>query len=227
MNSVHALWRRKNLPFELNEHQGPSEGPYWEVGFGRLSVLLCSVHGVRHRRGGEESTSPPKANDANTGGLVRTLSNDIQCSYAIVLRTEPWVDANSDLAHPLKLELALSLPKSGVRSVVDIHGMTDHHKVDIAIGLSSNEPSSTALADLIATPLEEAGFRVDRDGSTSGLQARGAGTMTTWAQQLGYQAIQVEIAKRCRSFRDTSPEQLCLLYGALRRGLLATTDSNL
>ena len=200
-------WLALNLPFLQNGSCGPLEGPAWSVVEGVRPVTLTAVHGVVHARPGAER----KRTEANTGGLVLALADHCACWAGVVRRSSSDDDANWSDEHPLKRALVDRGAVGSGRVVVDVHGMTDAYGVDIALGPGSRTDGSLELAEVAAKCFESARFEVDADGTRTGLDGAREGTVTRWAQSLGCSAIQVEIARRDRSFLGDTARRIRLL----------------
>ena len=194
-------WAELNAPFTANSNHGPKEGQRWIIDW-RSPLVVSAVHAVDHVRDGRW-----KHTDAGTGGLAMALGEIVGCSTVAVTRSLPMMgDANWDSYHPLKAQLATLGHIDDDSVLIDLHGMKDGHGADVIIGSGAGSPKSAALARRIATHLEAANVSTDPDGARRGFGATNAATMTSWAQQLGATAIQVEIS---RSFRATqSPDKL-------------------
>ena len=117
---------------------------------------------------------------------------------AIVTRSTETTDANASNSHPLKVALGELLTGSSV--LVDIHGMGDHSTFDVAVGLGNGGASESA--DIAADCFRRFGFCVDEDGSGTGFTASHSTTMASWAQTLGADGFQLELARRHRTFRS-------------------------
>lgn len=216
LEAVERRWWMLNRIFTERDNLGPDSGPRWTIEARPSQLLLTAVHGVWHRRPGVGL----KANDANTGGLVRVLAETLGSSGAWVLRAvdEPS-DANADATHPFKDALVSAGVVSPGSVVLDMHGMTASAGVDIAMGFGEDLPSAN-LAQRLAAVVEAHGLRVDLGGRHTGLTAAGDGTMAAWAQHLGALAVQIEIARRWRSFKSPVSDRIRLL-AALREGAIA------
>jgi hypothetical protein len=196
-----------DTPFTENDLHGPSDGPQWLIEPAERPVVFTAVHGVVHHR----PLVGSKSAEARTGGLVLALGTALRAGVGVILRTTEGADANFDPDHPFKRAL-LRQGLIGVgTALLDLHGMTDHHPVDIAIGRGADPERAEPLAELAVTAFEEQGFGVDPDGARCGLTGSGPGTVTTFAQRHGAIAIQVEIARRNRTFLTGSDRRLRLL----------------
>lgn len=152
-----------------------------------------------------------KSAEARTGGLAQVLAASLDTSVAVILRGVGEPDANFDPQHPLKLALLQQQLVGPRMAVIDLHGMTDDHAPDVAIGWGPHPELAEPLAALAVTAFEENGFRVDPDGAESGLYGAGDGTITTFAQRHGSPGIQVEIARRNRTFLSGTERRFRLL----------------
>jgi len=179
-----------------NDLHGPLTGPPWLIQAGARPVLFSAVHGVVHHRPGVGM----KSAEARTGGLALVLAALLHTSVAVVLRATDTPDANCDPHHPLKQALSEQGLVGPTVAVIDLHGMTNDHRPDIAIGWGPDPQLAAPLAGLAASAFRAQGFEVDPDGRHSGLYGAGDGTITTFSQRHGSPAIQVEIARRNRTF---------------------------
>ncbi len=189
-------WTSLNAPFTERGGKGPSAGPDWLVESGAPRLLVTAVHGVRHVRPGRGW----KAQDAGTGGLARALAEVTKWSAALVLRSERSDgDANFDDRHPLKEVLVQAgLPGAG-GVLLDLHGMAGRVGVaDLALGLGRADERSLALAEVIAAAAGDQGLSVTSDQRVTPFTGTSAGTMTSWAQDLGAAAVQIEISPQLR-----------------------------
>jgi hypothetical protein len=209
-NPLVRQWTELNAPFASNSNRGPKAGPRWIIDW-RGPLVVSAVHAVDHERDGCWKNA-----DAGTGGLAMALSINLGCSKVAVTRSVPMMgDANWDDYHPLKAQLD-KLGYIDERTVyIDLHGMKDGHGADVFIGCGDGSPSSTALAQRIATHLEGARVTTDPDGASRGFGATGAGTMTSWAQRRGATAIQVEISRSYRAAQSAEKSRERLITGLL------------
>ncbi len=208
-------WHRRNLPFTENDYHGPAAGPSFEITVRDPKLILTAVHSVKHCR----PNQPAKANDANTGGLAAVIAEEVGYSAGIVRRSLSRADANSTNDHPFKRALARELGVAAGTTVIDLHGMSDTWSVDIALGIGVKSHESRQLALALSDVFRSFGLVVDEDGSATDLRANGTGTVTRWAQDRGAVAVQIEIARRWRSFLVPVDDRIRLL-SALREALL-------
>lgn len=192
-----AGWLRLDAPFMANDLHGPADGPAWLLERGRHPLVFTAVHPVVHWRPGWGR----KSAEARTGGLARLLAAGLGSSAATVLRAAGGPDANVDATHPFKAALAAGGLVGPGAVIIDLHGMTDRHPADVAIGRGPLPSPSTEVADAAVAAFREQGFVVDPDGGRCGLTGSGPGTVTAFAQHHGAAAVQVEIARRNRTFR--------------------------
>jgi len=217
LQALERQWYLRNLPFTENDFNGPEEGPDFEITVRDPKLIVTAVHAVKHSR----PSQPSKPNDANTGGLAAVVAEEVGYSVAIVRRARGTDDANSTDDHPLKRALVEQLDVTTGATVIDLHGMSDATKFDVAVGIGVNSDESRMLALSLSKVFRAYGLVVDHDGSATGLRANRPGTMTRWAQGRGAVALQIEIARRCRSFLVPIDDRIRLL-SALRESLLTT-----
>ncbi len=215
-------WREANLEYEGNGGWGPSDGSPFRLNPGTApkslrTVLITAVHGVRHRRAGAT-----KANDANTAGLAVVLAERLGASLAVIRRDEESEDANRASDHPFNRAVERAGLLVPHMLVADLHGMADRSDdIDVALGWACHSPSGAA-AQILAAHLESVGYRIDGDGSRTGLGATRDGTVTRWAQRGGATAVQVEISRALRTFAAGSdPLRSGHFAAALASGIAA------
>ncbi len=175
-------------------------------------MIVTAVHGVRHTR----SAATGKANDANTAGLALVLARALKVGCGTVARSDEQLDVNSDPQHPFKTALLAQLEPAEGSFLVDLHGMTDVHGVDVAVGVGADPDARTiATGERAANLLTNRGLTVDLGGTITKLNGAGPGTMTTWARAAGLVGIQIEVRQGLRSFRSPKPERVRLLAGLI------------
>jgi hypothetical protein len=145
-----------------------------------------------------------KMSEPGTGTLARLLATELKGVAAVNISDVG--DANWDAAHPLKEILAECGYAAAGSYLVDLHGMTDQHGIDIAIGPGRFPDRSASMMEPLRIALELAGFTVliDTDGRFA---ARGEHRVTSWAQARGADAIQVEISATLRRLTPDHPRQ--------------------
>lgn len=209
-------WSELEERFSADSYAGSSDDDVI-YRFDQSPTVVTAPHAVRHTRNGRE-----KDEDLRTGGLALLLAQERALGYACVGRLLPCDDANSSNDHPIKSAISAALDSpDGLATVIDLHGMSDDHGVDISIGLGRSElPINRRLGEVFAAELTNAGMTVDLGAEITGFRARGRSTLTSWAQHRGLAAIQIEIASRLRFRSRPQPPRLLLV-----EGLLAALDS--
>lgn len=160
-----------------------------------------------------------KMSEPGTGALARLLASELRGVAAVNLSDVG--DANWDADHPLKEMLGDGGYVGAGSYVVDLHGMTDQHGIDVAIGPGRFPDRSRSMIEPLRSALDVAGFTVlvDTDGRFA---ARGEHRVTSWAQSLGADAIQVEISATIRRLALDHPRQRDL-QGAFMDALTSLT----
>jgi hypothetical protein len=212
--SSEARWRAAEAPFAVDGYRGEATAEPIRLVQRRLDVVLSAVHAVKHYRDGK-----PKCQDEATGGLALELGRSLRWSVAVVQRENQDVDdANANPFHPIKLALeTLGLPCSD-GLLVDLHGMSARHGIEISIGLGVEDARSVSIGSSVAHSLEKAGFVVDLGARVTGMRGQRKGTMVSWAQARSAAAIQIEIGPAGRRTKST-PEQRQRLLVSLERAL--------
>jgi hypothetical protein len=133
-----------------------------------------------------------KPADLFTGSLVELLGESANVSVLTVTRTphqwERWSERDD------RFTQLLGPAATGRLLVVDFHGMSDKHGIDLCFGLGSN-PSAVARAAV--SSLTEV-FADRRSAVGDPFPATADHTVTAHLQASGVPSIQVEISSRLR-----------------------------
>ncbi|MEM9777902.1 MAG: hypothetical protein AAF902_25215 [Chloroflexota bacterium] len=180
----------------------------FKVTTGIRPILLSAPHSTRHSRNGKH-----KMEEEFTAGLARLLAEETGC-HAIYNQWETADDPNWDQQAVYKKHLAKLVERQDIKLVIDLHGMTNRHKIGVALGTINGR----ACPDY-ERPLQQAflaaGFEdipvgelltlttsswgrlvVNHPKFTGGIKSH---TITRFASQtLGVQAVQVEITSSAR-----------------------------
>lgn len=106
----------------------------------------------------------------------------------------------------------VELIEQGVaHTVVDLHGMAAHHRLDVCIGIGNDTPDESI--EHLYKLLDAAGLSW---GINEPFAGRGAGTVRTTARAVGVAAVQLEIGPRCRN-PFSAPEPTAALMVALSK----------
>lgn len=217
MNSkqIAAQWVALNQPYASNSNRGagmPDSVAYAERGSSTL--LLTAPHAVRHYR--NEDLKDKKA-DVWTGSLCEILGEklNVPTLTAAGFKQEwhTWDERNDDF----KSIVAAAADRQAF--VVDLHGMQDHHNVDICIGLGPNPSEKVMIfADKLRTALAPLNVAINKP-----FDATPSFTVTSFVQLRGGDGLQIEIASRLRrpkSNPDGSAYFVQVLASALREASL-------
>lgn len=151
----------------------------------RPEVLVTAPHASTHERDGRV-----KLADRGTGGLALLLAEQTGCAAVACLPSAPG-DANHDPSHPLKDWVDQLRPRP--RVVIDLHGFSSRYGVEIDIGTGAGDVPPGVPAAL--HPLATYGWTITTDAV---YDASGPNTVTSWAQDRGMLAVQLEIAAQLR-----------------------------
>ncbi len=193
-------WDEYEIDFRANEYRGNFGDEQVRITpYGNKRLVLSSVHGLQHSRQDENRI---KEEDEGTGGLCLALGELLDITTAVVLDGTLLNDANCDLDHPIKNELAaVGLPpKDGV--LIDLHGMGLYskksgdrfkHEQDIVIGMGLELVATATVGETLANAFHDENMVVDLGGNKTGWRAKDPERMTMWAQNRGVSAVQIEI----------------------------------
>ena len=147
-------------------------------------VLLVAPHSVRHWRDGKV-----KGGEPGTGALVRALAEAFSqdCIFLKSDGAEVGWQQRDDL-----LVSTLSTAVVGGRAVIDFHGMSDKHGVNICIGTGS---TSGQLGKSFLAAALAAGINAVSIGMNVPFSATATHTVTSYLQLFGHDsAMQLELA---------------------------------
>ena len=188
-------WLLLNKPFAKNKNQGSDAPNSVDYTRRQAAILLAAPHAVRHERNGKI-----KGADKRTGGLVKLLSQQTDTSSLVtsgyVQKWQSWSERNDDFRTILEQEILEG------SLVLDIHGMSDSHHIDICLGLGAR-PSIRMLE---AAHYIQATLRAYSVAINKPFAAIGSRTVRSYAQYLGGDAIQIEIAAHLRDAVDNTSE---------------------
>jgi hypothetical protein len=194
-----AEWMRLEERYRANSYNGSGASDEIHVSCEARGLLLVAGHSVAQTRSGRR-----KKPDLRTGGLAELVGAHAGVSVLTAVGSGSG-DPNRDEEHPLKLALRELAPTHAV--VIDLHGMSDEHELDLCVG-SGNAVQQSGLAARCVRGAEEAGLEVSLDEP---FPARRRATLTSTAQRLGCDAIQLEIAARRRDPAVRGDEALVLV----------------
>jgi hypothetical protein len=164
-------------------------------------LLLCAAHSLNHYRDGNV-----KLADRWTGSAVEILASSTQSGYIIptgkIVDWESW-DKRSD---PFKL--AIDARAIAGTFVLDFHGMSNTHGVDLCVGLGPAPGAvATRFADHLTLQLDD--YKVSLNTPFS---AEPSFTVTAYVQQhTKADAVQLEIAARLRDPRDHAADSTAFM----------------
>lgn len=129
MNIELLLARLQQLEANVAYYDPPPAG---EVPFsyqaGSIPVLLSAPHGAAHRRNGRL-----KVEDEYTAALVQLVAAETG-SHALYTHYQSDSDPNWDRHAPYKERLRQIIREQRIAFVLDIHGMSNRHKIGLAVG---------------------------------------------------------------------------------------------
>lgn len=185
--------------------------PSWEPPFiyqpGDLPILISAPHATAHLR-----HQKVKGEEEFTGALAQFLAEKTGV-HALYCHYRSLDDPNWDRHSPYKERLREIVQSSGIRFVLDLHGMSNRYKIGLALGTMNGRscpnheslilqtvekqfrPTSQAAAKRFSE-LRWDHFVLNHPRFTGGLANY---TITRFAsQQLGISALQIEL---CASVR--------------------------
>ena len=169
------------------------DGVFFRRGSG--PVLISAPHAVDHYRSGLV-----KESDMGTGGLAFYLGEVLDASVVVLqfgrFPWEVWDEREDAFAGVLRRELF----GGDVGLVVDLHGMSDSHGVDVCVGRG---PVPGMTEGLFAERFMDLGTRnrllVSVDDP---FDASPQYTVTNFVQGCEVPAVQIEVAKRFRQVEN-------------------------
>ena len=160
------------------------------------TILLTAPHAVPHAQHATPLAGPDrKKHDGATGQIAETIAHVTGTSALIAC--PPWTgNANADPLDlcPFKQTMVRMIAEQKVRYVLDIHGMSAHHGVDICVGTGGT--ATDTLTDVLCGFFADAGLSYSINEPFS---ASGTGTVRANASAAGAWALQLELAPH---FRD-------------------------
>lgn len=192
---------------QIAYRQEPGAGESWfNVHYGDAPVLLSAPHACMHLRDGE-----PKMEEEFTAAYALALAKETGC-HAIYVKNKTKEDPNWQAGGIYKEAVRGLVRDRAIRFVIDLHGMTDQHRMGVAIGTMQGvscpgidvadsfiaEGFVQTRANQLAESTDAQWRRVvvDHPRFTGGIRNQ---TITRFAvQQLNIKALQVELASACR-----------------------------
>lgn len=203
-------WLQLERRFAARHYDGAPESDATRHRVGTMPVLITAPHAVNHHRQGE-----PKVADRRTGGLAELLHEQTGATSLAAASRVPdwsrWVDRNDDFTRLLRKEIE----RNGL--ILDLHGMGDHHGIDVCIGTGGQR--GTAIDAAVAAMASAfAAFEVAVDEPFSALSPH---TVTQFARRPAVGAVvQIELSARLRD-PEAQPETAIAVASALGSVLIA------
>lgn len=196
---------------------------WFELRDGEIPVMISAPHAVNHFARGKM-----KYAEIFTGGIAEYLQEQTHCHLICTTRYKD-LDANSDTADICKYKQKLLdyIVISGVKVLIDIHGMKANQNVAIELGTGGDGDPALNGYSLVADIVEE----VMRHSLNNYLvsdnkqivrnvrfAAIGENTITNFiSSQLSIPCLQIEVGGEYRDIR--SPERLEALIKGLRSAI--------
>lgn len=188
--------------FTPNFYRGRADAPDFELLEGSAAVLISAPHAVTHARRGKV-----KPSEDFTGSIALAVARAAGCHAIVATRTGSG-DPNWDPLEecPYKQALCTRVRESGIRFVLDLHGMVAASEALVALGSADGETVAAApgldnrVADLLRQRLSPWTSRYGKPVVLNGrLGARGENTIArTVARECGVPALQLEAATQMR-----------------------------
>ncbi|MEM7119452.1 MAG: hypothetical protein AAF614_43975 [Chloroflexota bacterium] len=131
----------------------PSGEPSFVHEPGQIPILLSAPHGTSHRRNGRL-----KEEDEYTSALVRLVAAETG-AHAIYTHFQSDSDPNWDKHSPYKELIRRIVAKSPIHFVLDIHGMSNRHKIGLAVGTINGRSCPPLYEKSIAQLFEQQQFQ--------------------------------------------------------------------
>lgn len=177
------------LAFYLSRQRIPGEAAELLVRLSAHPAVISAPHAKRHLRDGEV-----KLRDTNTAVLAFEAARAAGARSLVV--TNPLnEDPNWDAASRFRRQISAMLTDQP-GFLLDVHGMTDARGPDVILGTAGGGTPGSLVA--------WAGSALDAHALTyevhdAGDLCAGPRTMTAWALEQGFPAMQLEFARRVRS----------------------------
>lgn len=208
---------------------------------GDLPILISAPHATAHQR-----HRRLKKEEGFTGALAQLLAETSGAHALYTLYRSPD-DPNWDRYSPYKEQLGELVNRHHIRFVVDLHGMSDRHKIGVALG-SMNGRSCPEYEPIILQTVRQHLTETDEEATelfpglhwdhfvhnhsrfTGGVVSH---TVTRFAaQQLGVPALQIELCTAVRVVGKRpsylNPAQEPILHTvAMLQNLVCTLAENL
>jgi len=101
---------------------------WFDIRTGDHPVLVSAPHACIHHRDGQ-----PKPQEEFTAAFVLALAEDTGCS-AIYVKNKTREDPNWQPRGEYKQAVCELVDDRGIRLLVDLHGMTNRHRMGVALG---------------------------------------------------------------------------------------------
>lgn len=191
LDTLRQLWVHLETTYWPGPYRGLGHRDQLRQISGGKPMVLTAPHAVEHEREGWV-----KKADKGTGGLAECLALALDC-YSLTVVGAPARDANVNGSAPLRAALSALCDAIGVQvTVVDLHGMSDDHGVDVCIARgAAPSPGVHKLVSRAHTTAVESGLSCAVDHPFS------AGTndhLVSALQSQGHDAVAFEIAARFR-----------------------------
>nr|WP_232541488.1 N-formylglutamate amidohydrolase [Nocardia bovistercoris] len=209
MDDEQALaWDLRERKYRANDYYGEGRPAAIDILDGSTGLLVTAPHSLHHFRHGRK-----KPADRYTGSYAELLHAALDATAVIptgpIGRWENWEDRDDPFRHALD---RLSTPST---LVVDLHGMSDRHGVDVCLGLG---PAPTAASEELAHRLAEELHPYQVSINTP-FAATPHYTVTAYVQtRTPADAIQIEMAANIRN-PVLHPKRSGDFLGRLIRGL--------
>ncbi len=208
----------------------PDDGAWFEIVRGSLPVLVSAPHACMHERDGTA-----KMEEEYTGALACYLADVCGC-YALVTRSRTFEDPNWQTDSLYKQAIKQLQLETGIRFLIDLHGMTNRYHMGVAIGTIKGK--SCGAADVLPhfteagfqhvvtedlTPDSESAWRravVDHPKFTGGVMNH---TVTRFsALELGVPSVQIELSSEVRVVESAATDDWPRTYHGNPEAITAT-----
>lgn len=201
-------WDLRERKYRANDYYGAGRPAAVEILDGSARLLLTAPHSLHHFRHGRK-----KSADRYTGSYAELLHAALDARAVIptgpIGSWDTWEDRDDPFRHALD---RLCTPST---LVVDLHGMSDSHGVDVCLGLG---PAPSTASEDVAHHLAE-DLRPYRVSIGTPFSATPHYTVTAYVQtRTPADAIQIEMAANIRNPAQ-DPERSADFLRRLIRGL--------
>lgn len=197
-------WIEAEGSYWPNDYQGKGEPGSIRYAKRDLPLVFAAPHAVVHHREGVR-----KKADKATGGLAESTAVFINGSFVATAGVQSGDPSFDRDVTAFKQALFGMLTPASI--VIDLHGMSDQHGLDLCFGTGADSTDrARALSEIGAITASDQGLVARINDPFTGSREEG---ITVSAQRRGSAAVQIEIAARFREpLFEAAPARVLLRW---------------